>query len=329
VPYSRSYPFYGTKGEIWDGGIRTPAFIYNPSMTGLEIKSPTCVADWLPTIAELAEVESCNLPYLDGISLVSLWEDDLESNQERMLLVNVDPDCGGCDGRRRFEKLLRRVKAERKVRRQDNDMDDEEAQDEDKTEEDGPNESSDQNGGPDDDNPDEDRGSEEREEKEQGPTAAIRYRDYKLLVSCVDWDGEINGDVYFFNLSENVDESAATNYYVDGFADDDMEEVFYNMLTELQAYAQDGYPNCPTWNEGAYCPDCVDECDTSQVDGYDTVRPWANCSSVYVGGGLERHYLEEDYAWQCDGYCTDAYGGEIPEGVSFNRAEGSSSCAPT
>lgn len=100
------------------------------------------------------------------------------------------------------------------------------------------------------------------------------------------------------------------------------------MLTELQAYAEDGYPNCPDWNEGVYCPDCENECSTSQVGGYDTVRPWANCSLVYVGGGLERHYLDEDYAWECSSYCTDAYGGEIPEGVSHNRAEGSS-CAPT
>jgi len=39
--------------------------------------------------------------------------------------------------------------------------------------------------------------------------------------------------------------------------------------------------------------------------------------------------LDEDYAWKCSSYCTDAYGGEIPEGVSYNRAEGSSSCVPT
>merc|ERR1712060_191087 len=86
-------------------------------------------------------------------------------------------------------------------------------------------------------------------------------------------------------------------------------------------YATDGYPNCPSWNEGVYCPDCENECDTAQVDGYDTVRPWATCSPVYVGGGLEVHYLDEDYAWKCDSYCTDAYNGEIPEGVTFNRAE--------
>jgi len=108
-----------------------------------------------------------------------------------------------------------------------------------------------------------------------------------------------------------------------------MEGVFYTMLTELQAYAVDGYPNCPEWNEGVYCPDCKNVCNTSQVDGYDTIRPWANCSLVYVGKRLERHYLDEDYAWKCNSYCTDAYGGQIPEGVSYNRAEGSSSCAPS
>jgi len=310
VPYSRSYPFYGSKGQIWDGGIRTPAFIYNPSMSGMDITSPTSVSDWLPTIAELAGVASCNLPYLDGISLVTVWEDDLESNDERMLLVNVDPDCGGCDGRRRIEERLQRVEGEWKLRRQDEDKED-------------------RNSGSNEHSSEGDRESGEKEDHDNGPTAAIRYKDFKLLVNCVDWDGGINGDVYFFNLSENVNESAATNYWDDGFADDDMEEVFWMMLTELQAYAEDGYPNCPEWNEGVYCPDCENECSTSQVDGYDTVRPWANCSLVYVGGGLERHYVDEDYAWECSSYCTDAYEGDIPEGVSYNRAEGSNTYAPT
>jgi len=293
VPYSRSYPFYGSKGQIWEGGIRTPAFIYNPSMTGLEISSPTSVTDWLPTIAELAGIQSYDLPYLDGISLVSLWRDgEDENNENRMLLVNVDPDCGGCDGRRRLRKQLKKAKEWRSAGHKHQDR-----------------------------RRDEEDGEEEEEEKDRGPSAAIRWLDYKLLVKCVDWSGGIDGDVYFFNLSENVNESDATNYYNDGFEDSDMEDIFNEMLSALQEYAMDGYPNCPAWNEGVWCPDCENYCGNSTVDGYNTVRPWATCSPVYVGGGLEVHYVDEDYAWECESYCTDAYGGEIPEGVTFNRAE--------
>lgn len=140
-----------------------------------------------------------------------------------MLLVNVDPDCGGCNGQRRLEERFHRVGRKWKVRRREGEHE----------------------YGDDDYSADGDGESEEKREDDKGPTAAIRYKDYKLLVSCIDWDGGINGDVYFYNLSENVDESAATNYWADGFADNDMEEVFYEMLTELQAYAVDGYPNCP------------------------------------------------------------------------------------
>jgi hypothetical protein len=104
---------------------------------------------------------------LDGISLVTLWEDDLESNDERMLLVNVDPDCGGCDGRRRLEERLHRVEGEWKLRRRDEDMDDQHEY--------GYLYSADGDGE-----------SEEEGNHDKGPTAAIRYRDYKLLVSCVD-----------------------------------------------------------------------------------------------------------------------------------------------
>jgi len=99
-----------------------------------------------------------------------------------------------------------------------------------------------------------------------------------------------------------------------------MEDTFYKMLSALQEYANDGYPNCPSWNEGAWCPDCENECH-GQVDGFKTVLPWATCSPVYVGGGLEVNYLDENYAWECESYCTDPYNGEIPEGVTYNRAE--------
>lgn len=152
VNISRSYPFFGTKGQIWDGGIRTPAFIYNPKMDSLEISSLTSVTDWLPTIAELAGISSCDLPMLDGISLVSLLDDGDATNEDRMLLINVDPDCGGCYSRRRFDELLNSGLFEN-------------------------------------------RGPWTRRRRlgaDRGPSAAIRYRDYKLLVSCVAWDGDID-----------------------------------------------------------------------------------------------------------------------------------------
>lgn len=91
---SRNYPFSGGKGTLWEGGVRCPAWIYNPGIPSVKIDTLTSVTDWLPTLAELAGVTECDVPgNVDGMSLVNLWTDGEEDNYWRMLLVEVNPDC--------------------------------------------------------------------------------------------------------------------------------------------------------------------------------------------------------------------------------------------
>lgn len=93
---SRNFPFSGGKGTLWEGGVRCPAWIYNPSIPSVELDTPTSVTDWHPTLAELAGVSECDVPgNIDGMSLVDLWTYGEEDNYWRMLLVEVNPDCGG------------------------------------------------------------------------------------------------------------------------------------------------------------------------------------------------------------------------------------------
>lgn len=70
---SRNYPFSGGKGTLWEGGVRCPAWIYNPSIHSTRLDTLTSVTDWLPTLAELGGVSECDVPAnVDGMSLVDL-----------------------------------------------------------------------------------------------------------------------------------------------------------------------------------------------------------------------------------------------------------------
>jgi len=93
---SRNYPFSGGKGTLWEGGVRSPAWIYNPRIPPLVLDTPTSVIDWLPTLAELGGISNTNVPSnIDGLSLVHLWTHGEKENYWRMLLIYVDPDCKG------------------------------------------------------------------------------------------------------------------------------------------------------------------------------------------------------------------------------------------
>ncbi|GBN81575.1 Arylsulfatase B [Araneus ventricosus] len=55
--YSSNYPLRGQKFEVWEGGIRVPAFIWSPL---LQLQEPRVsmqlmhVTDWLPTLYSAA-----------------------------------------------------------------------------------------------------------------------------------------------------------------------------------------------------------------------------------------------------------------------------------
>jgi len=89
--YSRDHPFSYGKHTIWEGGVRCPAFIWNPNLEARVISTPTSVVDFLPTIASLAGISRCDLEW-DGVDLSQYFQDD-SGNEKRVLLIDCDIGC--------------------------------------------------------------------------------------------------------------------------------------------------------------------------------------------------------------------------------------------
>ena len=105
IPYKptafQSYgPFEGIKRDVWEGGIREPAFVWGPDIVGgatgsLEhprtIATPSQFQDWMPTLVELAGgVPPCRT---DGVSLLP----EITGNAKRVRegTVYVEYKVGG------------------------------------------------------------------------------------------------------------------------------------------------------------------------------------------------------------------------------------------
>jgi arylsulfatase A-like enzyme len=74
-------PLNGSKGALYEGGIRVPAAIWwkglkNP---GRDFDEPVLSMDFYPTIAELADADLPKNQSIDGTSLVSVLRDDAKS----------------------------------------------------------------------------------------------------------------------------------------------------------------------------------------------------------------------------------------------------------
>ena len=76
----------GSKGQIYEGGLRVPAMLEWPArMGGHRITGvPAVTSDIYPTLLEVAGVEMENQPPLDGISLVPLIDGTMEQRPEPM-----------------------------------------------------------------------------------------------------------------------------------------------------------------------------------------------------------------------------------------------------
>lgn len=64
-------PFYGSKGDLYEGGVRVPFLMQWPGVIppGTECAEPVCAIDFLPTFAEMAGLQ-VNDPEVDGVSLM-------------------------------------------------------------------------------------------------------------------------------------------------------------------------------------------------------------------------------------------------------------------
>ncbi|XP_054152458.1 arylsulfatase J-like [Oppia nitens] len=92
--YGSNYPLRGTKGTLWEGGVRVPAFIWSPLLknSGYISDSYIQVFDWLPTILEAIDpkVYDQNRHKFDGISQ---WKtlNTKKCQNKNQLLLNIDP----------------------------------------------------------------------------------------------------------------------------------------------------------------------------------------------------------------------------------------------
>jgi arylsulfatase A len=78
-------PFRGAKGCFFEGGIRVPAVVRYPGVLpeGVVRDQMTTACDWLPTLAELADIEGPGEDVqLDGRSIVAVLQGDAVSPHE-------------------------------------------------------------------------------------------------------------------------------------------------------------------------------------------------------------------------------------------------------
>ena len=75
---SSNLPLRGTKGTLWEGGTRGPAFVHSPLLAsdvqGSTHEGMIHITDWMPTLASLAGLDEQQLEQLglDGIDQTSM-----------------------------------------------------------------------------------------------------------------------------------------------------------------------------------------------------------------------------------------------------------------
>ncbi|QDV36223.1 sulfatase-like hydrolase/transferase [Tautonia plasticadhaerens] len=80
-------PLRGWKGDLYEGGIRVPAFVHGPGRlpAGVVFETPTHVVDWLPTLIRAAGGDPRRLEAAEGINLWSALRGDGSSLPDRAM----------------------------------------------------------------------------------------------------------------------------------------------------------------------------------------------------------------------------------------------------
>jgi len=83
----KNHPLRGWKGDLYEGGIRVPAFVRWTGVIepGAVIDSPTHICDWVPTLIGLAGGATDSAWKLDGLSILSLLKGEAEEHGARTL----------------------------------------------------------------------------------------------------------------------------------------------------------------------------------------------------------------------------------------------------
>ena len=79
-----NFPLRGWKGDLFEGGIRVPAFINWPGrLPADELDMPVHVSDWLPTLCQLAGTEVANIN-LDGENIWPYLANEQEAKDRKL-----------------------------------------------------------------------------------------------------------------------------------------------------------------------------------------------------------------------------------------------------
>ena len=97
-----NFPLRGWKVDLYEGGIRVPAFANWPGViqAGMEIHTPIHIADWLPTLAYLAQGQSdVEDLLLDGENIWPLFDPDLPTYEAHPFYWKVREGSAVRDGK--------------------------------------------------------------------------------------------------------------------------------------------------------------------------------------------------------------------------------------
>lgn len=95
-----NHPYRGDKMTPWEGGTKSPTFIYSPndnlipaSLRGTTSHVLGHVTDLFPTLLNIAKGDASPTPTgpLDGVDLWSAWRSGSDESPRKELLYNIDP----------------------------------------------------------------------------------------------------------------------------------------------------------------------------------------------------------------------------------------------
>ncbi len=82
-------PFRGVKGQLYEGGIRTPTIVnWRGTLPPRSINQPVHVVDWMPTLTRLVGAEPADDPQWDGVDIWPLITGEQDTVRDRCLYWN-------------------------------------------------------------------------------------------------------------------------------------------------------------------------------------------------------------------------------------------------
>jgi len=88
---SSNLPLRGEKGQLYEGGIRVPAFVNWPGrLAAGKLSAPLHVVDWMPTLTKLAGADVSKAPKYDGMDIWPLLSGQVKEPPPRVIYVPME-----------------------------------------------------------------------------------------------------------------------------------------------------------------------------------------------------------------------------------------------